>query len=247
MKAFSYKKVKKAGADTGLRQKFEIYYMKRTIPIIYIAILLAGCKKEATNYWVRMTVLNSVPDAAAIDIYAASEKLDAATRFGQPDFYLPLPAVTDSIKWKISGSSSYDSAFLADLPNGYDYTLLFYDSASRYKPYLIKDDWQQPSSETKGYIRFFPMIVGATSIAITNDTGKVLLSGRSFGDFKSKTGSFTAIDSFQTKLRLYNNNVLLDSIVGATILPGKSYTIYGVGVLNASGDKRPRFFIQEHQ
>lgn len=219
------------------------------LTILYIAFFISACKKESLNYSARMTILNSVPDASSFDVYAGGGKLNAITAFGKPDYYLSVPAITDSIKWKISSRALFDSAFVADLPNGRDFTVLFYDSASRLTSYMVKDDWQQPASDKQGYYRFFPMIVNANALKITNDTGKTLMSGRGFGDFQKRVelGSFSAIDSFTTKLKLYNNNVLIDSIPGATIVPGKSYTIYGVGVLNATGDKRPRFFLQEHQ
>ena len=91
------------------------------------------------------------------------------------------------------------------------------------------------------------MIINAGNLALTNDTGKVLLGSQSFGNFISSRASFTAIDSFTTKLRLFNDNILLDSIPAAAVLPGKSYSIYAIGVLNATGDKRPRLIMHEHQ
>jgi hypothetical protein len=91
------------------------------------------------------------------------------------------------------------------------------------------------------------MIINANALSITNDTNKVLIPSRAFGDFAGKPAPFTSIDTVVTKLRLYNNSVLLDSLPNATILPGKSYSLYAVGVLGATGDKRPRMILHRHE
>jgi hypothetical protein len=221
----------------------------RVLALLYILIGIAvlACKKENANYTVRMTVLNAVPDADSFAIYAGGSQVSSFGIFGRPDDNLSVAAITDSIGWKIKSRAAFDSIFIADLPNGEDFTMLFYDSASRYKPYLVRDNWKQPASDRKGYYRFFPMIINANAITITNDTNKVLIPSRSFGDFAIGLSPFSEIDSFTTKLRLYNNNVLLDSMPNASILPGKSYTLYAVGVLNGTGDKRPRMILHRHE
>ena len=156
-------------------------------------------------------------------------------------------AATTNINWKQNGAGNYDSSFTADIPNGSDFTLLFYDSLNSYKSFLVRDNWEQPASDAKGYIRFFPMVVNGTELRITNDTIKVLIGPTTSGGFTNATGAFTPIDTFSTKLRLFDKNVLLDSLPGTSILPGKSYTLYAIGVLGSTGDKRPRLILHQHE
>jgi hypothetical protein len=210
-------------------------------------VCFIGCKKEDKNYNSRFTILNAVPDNKGFTITVGNQTLDSTLPYGIPQYEIQAPAATTEIKWKSNLSSAFDTTILTDIPNGTDYTLLFFDSLGKYESYLVRDQWEQPSSATKGYIRFFPMIINADNLALTNDTGKILLGSQSFGNFISSGASFNAIDSFTTKLRLFNDSTLLDSIPAAAVLPGKSYSIYAIGVLNATGDKRPRLIMHEHQ
>jgi hypothetical protein len=150
------------------------------------------------------------------------------------------------MEWSHSASPSFDSSFITDIPNASDYTVLFYDSLADRKTFIVKDIWEK-KSDKKGYIRFFPLVMYGNALNIRNDTNKTIITQKSFGNFSGSGGDFTEVDTFTTKLRLYEGSVLLDSLPGTTIAAGKSYSIYAIGVLNTSGEKRPRMIIHMHE
>lgn len=227
--------------------------LKKLSGLLLLNLLMWACKKENANYTARLTVLNASPDITAFDIMMSGKQLSPSLAFGVPDEYISIPAITDSIKWKIRDSARFDTSYIGDIPNGADFTMLLFDSAKRHKTYLFRDNWQQPASETKAYLRFFPLLVGGDSLAVTayiNDTTIRNMSGRRvFADFTSSTtAGFTAFDTLTTKFWLYNKKIALDSINNLSIKAGKSYTIYMLGVLgNTTAARKPRMFVYEHK
>jgi len=217
------------------------------IYLVFLVGLLTSCSKENKNYNSRFTIINAVPNSSAFTLRLGGHTIDSTSKYGFPEYELVAPAATTTMQWKHNASTGFDSTLFTDVPNGSDYTLLFFDSLSRYQSYLVLDQWKQAYSKTQGYYRFFPMVIGGTELRITNDTLKVLIGPRNFADFTSSSSSFTVIDTFTTKLRLYNGSKLLDSIPGASIQPGKSYSIYAIGVINNTTDKRPRIIMHEHE
>jgi len=185
---------------------------KRVLIFILPAVLLAGCTKENANYSARLTLLNAVPNSTGFTVEIGGNKLDSTLPYGMLQPTLQTPAATTVVQWKSNTSAGYDSSFTTDLANGTDYTLLFYDSLKKYRPYLVKDDWKQPASETKGYIRFFPMIINSRTLTLTNDTGKVLMNSQTFANFASaNTAPFKQIDTFHTTLLLFSDTTLISS------------------------------------
>lgn len=228
--------------------------LKKLSGLLLISLLVWACKKENANYTARLTVLNASPDATGFDITISGKQLSRTLAFGAPDEYISIPALMDSIKWKLKDATSYDTSYIGDIPNGVDFTMLFFDSAKRYQTYFFRDNWQQPASESKAYLRFFPLVSGGDSLAVTayiNDTTIRNMSGRRvFADFTSSAtaGAFTAFDTLNTKFWLYNKNKPLDSINNLSIKAGKSYTIYMLGVLgNTTDARKPRLFVYEHK
>jgi hypothetical protein len=229
--------------------------MLKTTPLLLLVLLLVfACKKDNANFNARVTFLNASPDAPGFDIMMSGEQLSPTLAYGLPDEYVSVPALTDSIKWRLKGRSRYDTAFIGDIPNGTDFTMLFFDSASNYKTYFFKDRWQQPPSTDKAYLRFFPLVVGGDSLAVTafiNDTTIRNMSGRRvFADFTTvSTGnSFTPFDTLNTKFWLYNKKSALDSISNLRLQAGKSYTIYLLGVLGeTTAARKPRILVYEHK
>ena len=211
---------------------------------IFFLYFLASCSKENKIYNSRFTILNAVPNSTAFTLMVGDNKVDSVSKYGLPEYALAAPAATTTMQWKHNASTGFDSTLVTDIPNGSDYTLLFFDSLNRYQGYLVRDQWQQAYSDRQGYYRFFPMVIGAEQLMLTNDTNKVLVPERNFGSFNP---AFTTIDTFTTKLRLYNGNKLLDSIPGATVRPGKSYSIYAIGVLNNTTDRKPKIIMHEHE
>ncbi|MES2649944.1 MAG: hypothetical protein V4717_23910 [Bacteroidota bacterium] len=209
-----------------------------------LIILLVACSKENKNFNSRFTIINAVPDGNSFTLLVGDIVVDSGIQFGNPKFNLTAPAATTTVRWKHQGVPGFDSAIKTDVANNADFTLFFYDSLKYFKSYLIRDEWKQAASKTKGYIRFFQMVIGAGRLKLANDTNKVLVAETSFGAF---SGKFIEIDSFITKLRLYNGTAILDSIASARVEPGKSYSIYAVGVLNQTDAKKPRLIIHEHQ
>lgn len=210
----------------------------------------AACSKENPNYTVRISMLNAVPNSASFTVAVAEQVINNNLQYGKPAFYLPAPAATSLVQWKRNSSAGYDSSFTTDLPNAADFTLLFFDSARKYQTVMMRDDWRQPNSNNQGYLRFLPMVVNATALRLVNDTGRSLVTGRSFADFKTNftLRSFTAMDTTTNNtFKLYNGATLIDSIKNTTIAPGSSYTIYAYGVLNATGTNRPKLLIHKHE
>lgn len=226
--------------------------MRFVLSILLGWVLLTACQKEQANYTANITILNAVPDAPGFDVRVGAVTIGSTNAFGLPDYNVQMPAVTDTVGWKPRGAAAYDSLMLTDLPSGADFTLLFFDSMSRRKSLLLRDRWQQPASESQGYLRFFPMIVGTDTLRLTNDTLGVLSGLRFFGDFykHSNAGAFTAIDTMHTVLRLLNKRAntidTIASLPAAAILPGKSYSLYAVGVRGQLGAKQPRLILHEH-
>lgn len=214
--------------------------------LMTVFVFFVGCKKEDRNYSCRVTVVNAVPNSAGFTVGFDNYILDSAILYGRPEFDVAVPATTAMIQWKNNLSTNFDSSFIADLPNGTNYTLLFFDSLSRYQSYFVKDEKPASTGDKQGFIRLFPMIINASQLRITNDTFKVLLGPQNFGSFFNTVQSFTAIDSFTTQLRLFNNNTIIDSLPNVTVAAGKSYSLYAIGVIGATGEKRPRLLIQEH-
>lgn len=220
---------------------------KKTLIFLFAGLFFVSCKKENPNYTTRFTILNAVPNSNRFTVAVGDDKLDSTIIFGELQPYLTAPAATTTLSWKNNASADWDSSFLTDLRNGTDYTLLFYDSLQRYKPYLVKDDWQPSSSATKGWLRFFPMTIGTKTLTLTNDTGKVIMGSQSFAKFASaNTAAFTEVDTFHTTLLLFSDTILISKLPNAAILPGKSYSLYATGVVNATGDKEPKMILQEH-
>ncbi len=214
------------------------------IYLAFILCLLLACKKENQNYISRFTIVNAVPNSSAFTLIVGKDVIDSTVLYGIPKYNLPAAAGTTDVRWKLNGAADFDSSFFADLPNASDFSLIFYDSINRFKSVLLRDNWKQPESKSKGYIRFFPLIIGANQQQLANDTNKILVSAKTFASF---TDAFTAIDTFTTKLRLYNGTKLLDSLPAATIQHGKSYSVYAIGILNAKGKNKPRMIMYEHE
>lgn len=218
-----------------------------------VVMAFLGCKKENKDYNVRIALMNATPDGTGFDVWVGGQKLDATATYGLPGNYTPAPALTDTIRWKLSSRTAYDTSFLGDLPNGTDFTLLFYDSAQRYKSMLLRDRWQETASANKAYIRFFPMLVGGDSITVRrylNDSTQINLSGvRRFADFNASpsAGHFAEVDSSGTKWWLYNKSEKLDSINRQQLVPGKAYTIYIIGVVGNTDSRKPRLVVYGHQ
>jgi hypothetical protein len=210
----------------------------------FLCLLVFACSKENKNFNSRFTIINAVPDATGFTLLVGDVVVDSGVPFGIPKYNMIAPAATTTIKWKHQGSAVYDTILKTDVPNAADFSLFFYDSLKKKKSFLIRDLWQQPNSKTQGYIRFFPMVIGASRQMLANDTNKVLVPETAFGAFPEK---FTPIDSFTTKLRLYNGSDLLDSIPFASVQPGKSYSIYAIGVLKQTGSRKPKLILHQHQ
>jgi hypothetical protein len=216
------------------------------LAFISASVFFIACTKENNNYHSRFTLLNAVPNSKGYTIKVGDNTLDSSLPYGEPLYNIQAPAATTLMQWKSNLSTGFDSSLLTDIPNGSEYTLLFFDSLGKYQSYLVQDQWEQPSSKTQGYVRFFPMIINGDSLTLTNDTGKILIGSQSFGNFLSGA-TFYPVDTLHNTLRLFNKRTLIDSIPSAEILPGKSYTIYAIGVLNQTGDKRPRMIWHEHE
>ena len=157
--------------------------MKNSYFFLLFFLFFAACQKTSEAYYTHFTVLNASPDANGFTIQIGNEKLAAVSTYGIPDYAVPAPAITDSMQWKITSHTSWDSSFLTDLANGANFTLLFFDSSKRYQTYMVRDNWSQPASDSKGYLRIFPMLIGGDSLTLRDDTLKVLTSKRSFADF----------------------------------------------------------------
>lgn len=229
---------------------------KRIITLVVIILVAWACKKENANYTARFTLLNASPDATGFDVKVAGQDLNPSLDFGVLSDYINVPALTDSIQWKLKGAAKYDSSFIGDIPVGSDFSLLFFDSVnstSKYQTYFFRDHWQQPASENKAYIRFFPMLVGGDSLNViryVNDSVLGNLSGsRKFGDFVggSSGANFATVDTFSQKMWLYNGSVKLDSINIQTLKPGKSYSVYIVGVIGNTTTRKPKMIVHEHE
>jgi hypothetical protein len=93
-------------------------------------------------------------------------KVDSASKYGLPEYALAAPAATTTMQWKHNASTGFDSTLVTDIPNGSDYTLLFFDSLSRYQSYLVRDQWQQLSIAR--VITGFSMVIGAEQLMLTN-------------------------------------------------------------------------------
>ena len=215
--------------------------------LLFVLLLgFASCKKENKNYYSRWTLINAVPDSRDYSFSFAGETIDSTLVYGIPLYEKQAPATTGTMEWKHNTSPLNDSSFITDIPNGTDFTFIVYDSLGRQKTWLQKDDWKR-SSDKKGYIRFFPLVMGGKLLNIRNDTNKTIIPSRAFGSFSNPGSDFIEVDSFTTKLRLYENATLLDSLPNTTIAAGHSYTIYAVGVLGQAGSKRPKMIIHQHE
>ncbi|HMP91684.1 MAG TPA: hypothetical protein PKD90_02360, partial [Phnomibacter sp.] len=137
-------------------------------------------------------------------------------------------------------------------PAGKGFTLLFYDSAQRYKTWLVRTDWAQTPVAGKAFLQMLPMIMGGSNLSIENDTGRVLFSGRRFADFANQnTMVFTQVDTTRLKLRLVQgtgaSRQVLDSFNSFGLQQGRSYTIFTSGVLGQAGNYRPRMWVYAHE
>ena len=209
-----------------------------------------SCNKDNANYSTRITMLNAVPIGSTFTIVVNDEILSSNLQYGVPSFNVPSIAATTNVKWKRNTSTTFDSSFNTDLPNATDFTLLFFDSAKKYQAVLMPDYWQQATSKSQSYLRFLPMINSANNLRLTNDSGKTIISNRGFGDFINNTNyrGFEAADTTtKNKLKLYNGNVLIDSLQSVNLKPGKSYSIYAIGILNSTGVTKPKMIIHEHE
>ncbi|TAD81844.1 MAG: DUF4397 domain-containing protein [Bacteroidetes bacterium] len=215
-----------------------------------LLLFWAGCQKPNANFNTRISMLNAVPGTLPFSVEINGRVLTNNLLYGSAKFYEPTPSATTTVRWKRNSSTGFDSSFVTDLPNGTDFTLLFFDSVQRYQTVLMRDNWQQPKSGSQGYLRLLPMVVNARSLRLTNDTGRTIISGRAFADFKNSTSlqGFTATDTTTNNTyKLFNGSVLLDSIMGVNVLGGTSYSIYAIGVLNATGVNKPKLVLHQHQ
>jgi len=223
-----------------------MYRIVLSLLLFTISVYLYSCKKENKNYNSRWTLVNAVPNSRDYSFSFAGEMIDSTLAYGLPLYEKTAPATTGIMEWKHNTIPFNDSSFMTDIPNGQDYTFIFYDSIGRQKTWLQKDDWKK-SSDKKGYLRFFPLVIGSKLLNIRNDTNKTIIQSRAFGSFLATGSDFLEVDTFTTKLRLYENATLLDSLPNTTILAGHSYSIYAIGVLGQSGDKRPKMIIHQHE
>ena len=214
--------------------------------LVLFLVLFIACKKENKNYNSRFTLVNAVPDSKAFRFSFANIVVDSVLVYGKTVYEKTVPASTSVMEWAHTASPAFDTSFITDIPNASDYTVLFYDSLAKRKAFIVKDIWKK-NSDNKGFIRFFPMVIGGQQLNIRNDTNKIIINTKSFGSFAPSGSDFTEVDTFTTKLRLYEGAILLDSLPGTTIAAGKSYSIYAIGVLNEAGDKRPRMIIHQHE
>jgi hypothetical protein len=219
-----------------------------TISIIASFLIFPSCQKENAVYESSFTIFNSVPGSNGFQLLANGQKLPAVYNYGAPTAEQTLPSFTGSFGWAKSGTTRADSTFKTDLPNGSSFTLVFYDSLARYKTSIVKNIFFDEDSKNKCGIRVFAATINASNLTITNDTGKVLLGNMQFADFAGATENpFSETDtSGGTILRMYHNNLLLDSIKGVKLEHGKSYSLFTSGIINGSGTWRPRLYIQAH-
>ena len=214
--------------------------------LVFFLVVFIACKKENKNYNSRFTLVNAVPDSKVFRFSFAETIVDSVLVYGMPVYEKNVPASTSVMEWAHTASPVFDTSFITDIPNASDYTVLFYDSLAERKAFIVKDIWKK-ESDKKGYIRFFPVVIGGQQLNIRNDTNKTIINPKSFGSFAASGSDFTEVDTFTTKLRLYEGAILLDSLPGTTIAAGKSYSIYAIGVLNAGGEKRPRMILHQHE
>lgn len=225
----------------------EINMLIRVFVSLLLLVVFSGCKKQNADYQVRLNLFSGVPGPFSFTVAFGEQEIETNLIYNQLKPTYSFQASTNYFGWKLNPSPDYAARFLTDLPNGSNFTFLFYDSIHQYKVAILKDDWRENLVEDQSIVRFIPMIIGTGSMQLTNDTNRVLLANRSFGDFLLGKDEFFPVDTMLTKLRLYTDGQLLDSIPNQALKPNTAYTIYGVGVVGSSGDSRPRMIVIEHE
>lgn len=219
----------------------------RILIVILLVSVIVCCKKENKDYHARFTLLNAVPNSNSFRLTVGDAVVDSAIEYGKPVYNAPAPATTSTLRWKHNGPGGADSSIFTDVPAGIDFTLLFYDSLDKKKVFLVRDKLKKTSANSRAAIRFFPLVIGAAQQNLRNDTGKILINAKSFGSFNPAGSDFTELDSVTTSLKLYNGADLLDSIPRTHIEAGMHYTVFAIGVLNDTGDKKPRLILHRNE
>lgn len=219
----------------------------RLLCLIVIVVFVVACKNENKNFHSRFTLVNAVPNSNGFTFKVGTNVIDPNIVYGKPNYEVQTPAATTMIEWLHNGSPLVDSSFLTDIPNGTDFQMIFYDSIGVLKTYLQQDFWKQPASSSTAYIRLMPLVINANNLLVTNDTNKAVLPSTGFGNFFAAGQDFNPVDTTVTKLKLFNSSQLLDSLTGIKLLAGRSYTIYAMGVLGATDDKKPKMIMHLHQ
>ncbi|MEO7309187.1 MAG: DUF4397 domain-containing protein [Chitinophagaceae bacterium] len=215
--------------------------------VLLMAVLLlcsTSCKKADNNFNARISFLNGAIGAADFTIKFNDDIAIGKIPFDTLKLYSSVPSGTFKIGFYQGVALSPDFSFTTNIESGVDYTCFTFDSVRKYTVFFQKDALPAKVSAGRCAIRFFSLIPNTTGLRLVNDTGKTILSGKTFASYPN---TFEEVDTTSRLIKMFRDTtvVAVDSIF-KPLVSGKIYTVFLTGSIGGIGTEKPKLIFWNH-
>ena len=209
----------------------------------FAIFLFTSCNKEE-NFSCKISFFNGVIGGPPITFKADSISIADNIRYDslKPDAVVP----SGTYHISLTRSGQPQNLFLTNLEANEIYTAVVYDSIQRAIFFMRKDVMPAKPGFGRCAVRIYTLIPDAANLYLANDTLKPIITGKTFNDFATGTGSpaFQEMDTI-AKPKIYRDSNLVVVPVPA-FRTGKIYTLFLTGTIKDSLRLRAKCTVQLH-